>query len=292
MTDLQLGLLAIGALAVVAVLVYNRWQERTARRHAEQAFSSAHADTLLADERREPTLAARRDPDAPPRRAAPPAATGALPAERVDYVIELTTAKALPASVVQEAWSPIERRFARRSILAQTEAEVRVALQLLSRSGVVGDAEVIEFRAMVETMAAALGARISAPEMREALEAARELDRACADADIQVALHVVGIGTAPAQFTGQAFQAMAREDGVTLTLDVARTRSPRAAYEAMVRAGRELAEVRGGRLIDDSGRQLDERALAAIGRELDAVAAKLAGCGIEPGSSLALRVFS
>jgi len=287
MTDLQLGLLAIGALAVLAVVVYNRWQERSARREAERAFGSGHADVLLKDERREPALPPRRDPAPELRR---PAAT--LPAERVDYVIELTLPKALPGPVVHEAWAPVERRFARRALLASDQAQVRAALQLVSRSGVVSDAEVLEFRALVETMAAALGARVSAPEMREALEAARELDRTCVDADIQVALHVVGIGTAPAQFASQRFQAIVREDGVTLMLDVARTREPRATYEAMARAGRELAETRGGRLVDDTGRELDERALAAIGRELDAVGTRLAGCGIEPGSPLALRLFS
>jgi hypothetical protein len=291
MTDLQLGLLAIGGLAVVAVVVYNRWQERAARREAEQAFRSGHADVLVGDERREPTLPARRDPRPEPRRpAAKPAAS--QPAERVDYVIELTLAKPLPDPVVHEAWAPVERRFARRVLLASEGSELRAALQLVNRSGVVSDAEVLEFRALVETVAAALGARVSAPEMREALEAARELDRTCADADIQVALHVVGIGTAPAQFLNQAFQAIAREDGVTLMLDVARTREPRATYEAMARAGRELAQTRGGRLVDDAGRELDERALVAIGRELDAVGARLAGCGIEPGSPLALRLFS
>jgi hypothetical protein len=287
MTDLQLGLLAIGALAVLAVVVYNRWQERSARRQAERAFASGHADVLLKDERREPMLPARRDP-APelPRSAA------SLPAERVDYIIQITLPKALPGPVVHEAWAPVERRFARRALLASDQAQLRAALQLVSRSGVVSDAEVLEFRSLVETMAAALGARVSAPEMREALEAARELDRTCVDADIQVALHVVGIGTAPAQFAGQRFQAIVREDGVTLILDVARTREPRATYEAMARAGRELAETRGGRLVDDTGREIDERALAAIGRELDAVGARLVGCGIEPGSPLALRLFS
>ena len=285
MTDLQLGLLAIGALAVIAVVVYNRWQERVARRDAEQAFGSGHADVLLGAERREPALPPRRE-------AVPPELRRAVPAERIDYVIELALPKPLAPPIVHEAWSPTERRFARRALLAVDGVQVRAALQLVSRHGVVSDAEVLEFRALVETMAAALAARVAAPEMREALEAARELDRTCAEADIQVALHVVGIGTAPAQFIGQPFQAIARDDGVTLTLDVARTREPRATYEAMARAGRELAQSRGGRLVDDAGRELDERALAAIGRELETVGARLAGCGIEPGSALALRVFS
>jgi hypothetical protein len=206
--------------------------------------------------------------------------------------MELALPAPAAAAVVHEAWQPVERRFARRVLLVAEAQRVRAALQLVSRNGVVSDAELLEFRSMVETMAAQLGARVHAPEMREALEAARELDRTCADADIQIALHVVGIGTAPAQFVAQPFQASAREDGVTLTLDVARSPEPARSYEAMARAGRELARMRGGRLVDDTGRELDERALAAIGRELDAVRARLAGCGIEPGSPLALRLFS
>lgn len=281
MTDLQIGLGVIGGVAVVAVLVYNRWQERRVRRTAERAFGSGHADALL-DERREPTL-----PPLPKRTEVP---AGALPAERVDYVIELT----LPATggAVHEAWAPIEQRFLRRALLSEELPKVLAALQLVSRDGVASDAEVIEFRSMVETMAAQLTATVHAPEMREALDAARELDRICADSDIQVALHIVGIGFTPAQFDGQPFQAAPREDGVTLTLDVARTHEPAKGYEAMARAGRQLAQSRGGRLVDDTGRELDERALASIGAQLEAVRQRLAGCGIEPGSPLALRVFS
>ena len=280
MTDLQLGLAVIGAIAVAAVLVYNRWQERRVRGEAQRAFGSGHTDVLMNEQRREPTLEPRR-PAVPP---------GALPAERVDYVMELTLSS--PAAAIQEAWTPIAQRFARRVLLVVDHRNVRAALQLLSRNGVVSDAEVVEFRAMVETMAAQLGAAVRAPEMREALDAARELDRICADADIQVALHVVGIGAEPVEFAEQAFHAAAREDGVTLTLDVARTPEPSRSYEAMARAGRELATARGGRVVDDAGREVDDRALAAIGRELEAVRQRLVGCGIEPGSPLALRLFS
>jgi hypothetical protein len=145
---------------------------------------------------------------------------------------------------------------------------------------------------LFEPCATLLGPVVRAPEMRAALDAARELDKTCAEADIQVALHVVGIGTGSAQFPDQPFQATTREDGVTLTLDVARTPEPARSYETMARAGRQLAQARGGRVVDDEGRELDERALAAIGRELEAVRQRLAGCGIEAGSPLALRVFS
>lgn len=282
MSELQIGLAIIGGAALVAVVIYNRWQERGARREAQKAFASTHSDVLL-DGRREPSLEPRHAPS-------PPAAS---PAHTVDYVIELESAKPQPPALLHEGWAPIERRFAHRAFLdAADPAKVRAAMQLVSREGVVSDAELLEFRSMVETMATQLGAAVRAPEMRAALDAARELDRTCAQADIQVALHVVGIGAEAAGFEGQPFQATPREDGVTLTIDVARTPEPSRTYEAMARAGRQLAQTRGGRLVDDTGRELDEAALAAVGRELESVRQRLAGCGIEAGSPLALRVFS
>jgi ZipA-like protein with FtsZ-binding domain len=277
MSDLVLGLLVLGACLFAGVLVYNRVQERSARRAAERTFGSRHADTLL---------------DEPPRRREPTLKVENLPDERVDYVIDLRLASPAAAGVVLEGWAPIEQRFARRALLAQSDdGSWRAALQLVSRAGVVSDAELIEFRATVETLGAKLGAAVSAPEMRQALEAARELDRTCADSDIQVALHVVAPNLNP-DLGEQPFQVVRREDGVTLVLDVALTPDLGRSYEAMARAGRTLASSHGGRLVDDRGNALDERALAAIGAQLEAVRQALAGRGIETGSPLAVRLFS
>jgi hypothetical protein len=44
--------------------------------------------------------------------------------------------------------------------------------------------------------------------------------------------------------------------------------------------------------VDDRGQPLDERALAAIGAQLEAVRQILSARGIETGSPLALRLFS
>jgi len=272
MTDLQLGLLVIGALAVAGVLVYNRMQERSVRRRAEQAFGSAHADVLLNEPagRREPIL------DDRPRQAVPDA--------RVDYIISLQTPPG-SAALVLESWASIQRRFGGRAMLAGSDGGWQAALQLVSRSGVIGEAELLEFRSEVETLGARVGGTLAAPEMRQALEAARELDRTCADTDIQVALHVIGIASSvPGDFQEKNFQMTPREDGLTLTLDVALTPEPRRGFEAMARAGLQLASSSGGRLVDDNGKALDEQALAAIGVQLDAVRQMLAERGIEPGS--------
>ena len=81
MTDLQIGLLIIGAAAVAGVLVYNRLQERATRRAAEQAFGSRHSDVLMGGpvERREPTLEALPAATAMPAAAPPIAKPGSPP---------------------------------------------------------------------------------------------------------------------------------------------------------------------------------------------------------------------
>ena len=47
MTELQMGLIGLGAIAVVGVVAYNKWQEVRQRRQAEQALKASHPDVLL-----------------------------------------------------------------------------------------------------------------------------------------------------------------------------------------------------------------------------------------------------
>src|SRR3990167_5401800 len=110
----------------------------------------------------------------------------------------------ISAAEVAERWAPYEHRFAGRALLAVSPdrvawrplagagscAAVRAALQLASRAGPVGEAELIEFRTAVDTLASQIGGSVAAPEIKQAIEVARDLDRLCADADIQVVLHV------------------------------------------------------------------------------------------------------
>jgi hypothetical protein len=300
MTDLQLGLLVLGAGAVIGVVLYNRLQERAVRREAEQAFASRHADVLLGGER---TVVAAQSA---PRGHGPAIPPGAMPDPRLDYVIALRIPVGLPAASALEAWKPIEQRFGRRVLLAGSDgsgwkplatgelrslSSLRAGLQMVSRSGVVSDAELLEFRTEVETLGARSRAECASPEMRQALDMARELDRLCADTDIQVALHVTGAAEAPNE--GETpYQISAAEKGVSFVLDMPRTTEPTRAFEAMARAAVALAGQVGGQVVDDRGRPLDERALAAIGAQLEVERRKLAEHGIEAGSALALRLFS
>lgn len=47
MSELQLGLIGFGAIAVLGVLAYNKWQEHRHRKLAEQMLARGHADVLL-----------------------------------------------------------------------------------------------------------------------------------------------------------------------------------------------------------------------------------------------------
>jgi len=339
MSELQIGLMAIGALVVVAVLVYNRAQERRARRDAERSFRSGHDDVLLdapiaalggslsaeapAGKAHEVLRAAPRD--------APAGPSVAQPDPAIDYIVEFTADHAVAHDILREHWSAIERRHARRALLAGSADEKawRAGLQLVSRDGAVGEADLIEFRSAVETLAALVGATVSAPEMRAAVEAARELDAFCAESDIQVVVHVTGgpfAGTkirAAAESSGLALEADGRfvlrddeqrlvytlgaRDGnvfsaatmrdatasaLTLELDVTRAPDTQRSFESMARLAHQLAAVLGGSIVDDNDQALDERAVAAIAMQLDAVRGSLASRGVTPGSPTALRLFS
>ena len=343
MSELQVGLLAIGAVVVACVLAYNRVQEGRARRDAERNFRSGHEDVLLGDvligqppESRGTDAAAdvvagipQETPRYPPRAA--PVVHSAEPDPAIDYIIEFTAEHGVAHAALREQWAAIERRHAHRALLAGSadERSWRAALQLASRDGAIGEADLIEFRSAVETLAASAGACVAAPEMRAAVEAARALDEFCAESDIQVVVHVTG-GPFPgtkiraaaeagglaletegrfvlrddeqrllytlAPRDGAAFSAATIRDAMpqalSLSLDVTRAPDTRRSFESMARLAHQLASVLGGSIVDDNGQLLDERALNGIAAQLDSVRAKLEARGVTPGGPTALRLFS
>lgn len=331
MSELQLGLVVIGALIVIAVFVYNRMQERSARRGAERAFGSSHADILMGTQDPKDDAAVR--PAEVRHRAPGHEVSGEIPDPRLDYVMELRSADASVAREFREQWAGIARRLRERALLGvMPDGTLLAGLQLVSRAGVTGEADLIEFRSEVEALAARLSLQVNAPEMKAALEAARAQDAFCADRDIQVALHVVARmqdgfdratvlaigerlgmvveaeGRLASSDSGQRllFQVMDRSGArldatrptaaallaLSLTMDVPRTPETRRSFEAMARAATALGAELDGAIVDDNGAALDERALAAIGAQLDQVRAELDARGIPPGGALALRVFS
>ena len=346
MTDLQTGLLILGLLVVAGVVLYNKIQERAATRRADRSFRSSHEDALLGeiDARREPTLdsAETVSPKAP---AAP---SVSLPDPRLDFVIELDLPQPVPGTKLLEDWAEAGHRFAQRELLAASDdgeawmrptardtnayQRVRAGLQLVTRQGPIGEGELIEFRSGVETLAARLGAVLSSPEMKQAMETARELDRLCADNDVQVVIHVVAPPGAALRGTkirsvaesagfalegdgrfalrdaeGRLLYALSARDGarfaaqamkslevqgVSLAMDMPRAPDTERTYDAMVRFARQLGSLLGGSLVDDNGNPLDERSLAAIGAQLQSIRKALEAKGFAPGTAAAQRLFS
>ena len=48
-SDFQLALVGLAVVVVVAVIIYNRWQESKYKKRAEQAFGTSHPDVLIDD---------------------------------------------------------------------------------------------------------------------------------------------------------------------------------------------------------------------------------------------------
>jgi len=334
MSELQLSLIIIGALVVVAVLIYNRMQERAAQRNAERTFRSAHADVLMATPDADEDAgadAAPRQPDPRHRAADDPGAV--QPDARIDYVMELRPAATASSADLREQWPSLARRLRERVTLFELPDGCWLAgLQLVSRAGVTGEADLIEFRSEVEALAARLGFQVTAPEMKAALAAASEQDAFCAERDIQVALHVVsrsqdGFERTGILAIGERFGLAADGEGrlelvdsaqrllfqvadrsgarldaagpasspplaLSFTMDVPRVPDTRRTFETMARMAGAMCTELDCTLVDDNGTALDERSLASIGAQLDAVRAELEARGLPPGGVLARRVFS
>jgi ZipA, C-terminal FtsZ-binding domain len=355
MSDLQLALLAGGGVFIAAVIAYNVWQEKRARRRAEQAFGSRPPDTLFEDERREPTLNASSAPTdlveaaeeiarvVPPEELEAPGGPAAEISSRIDTVaviladdpvmseqleplLDALQAHTTPVHVegiVDEQWHPIETS-PRRSW-----RELRVGLQLASRSGPVAEDEIDRFNHAIADFAATVGAVSQREAPSAAAARARELDHFCAEADIEVAVNVVGqfgatfsiarvkslalehgmsetasgnlvsfASDASAEFSVRRLDdANAKPNanyytGLTFALDLPHVADPAAALAAMVRVAEAFALTLGGQLVDDNRRALTEHGIASIRRSLEKIVSDMEAHGIPAGSALSRRLFT
>ena len=363
MTDLQLAMIGVGVALVALVAIYNVVQERRARRRAEQAFGQRPPDALFGnDERREPTLGplaaeevasvAAVEPREPREAPAPAPAPADLEAgvapsaeissridtvavvladdpvarEQLEPLLDALRGHATPVHVegiVDEQWHPIETAPRR------AWRELRVGLQLASRRGPLPEDEIDAFNRAV----ADFSASINAVSQREAPSAAAaralELDRFCADADIEVAVNV--IGQFGATFALSRVKAIALEHGLsetadgelvrfgrdgtvefavrrfgddsqnppatythglTLALDLPHVGDAPAAFTSMVHLAQVFATSLGGQLVDDNRRALSDAGLVSIRRTLEKVFHEMEAHGIPAGSALARRLFS
>jgi len=237
MSDLQLGLLAVGAIVVVGVFLYNKWQDRQYRRKAEASFGSRHEDVLMRSgnvagagvptasrsaDRVEPML---RSPDTARHDAGTPEP---VLSELLDYVVPIEMAEEAPGRVMLEAaaatlgactkpvcWEGFDEARGRWETLQpdRNYSTLRVGLQLVDRRGSVSVDELNAFGAGLQQTAAEAGALAAVPDIASASAKAGELDRFCDDVDIQIAVHVVTEGAA---FAGTRVRALAEAAGLEL----------------------------------------------------------------------------
>ncbi len=361
MSELQLYLLAGGGVFIAAVLAYNIWQERRVSRRAEKAFGERPGDALFEKPggRREPTLNSVPPSDVveaaeelpvvtSPQRVAPEeleAPGGPLSqvssridtvavilgddpimAEQLESLRESLRAHATPVHVegiVDEQWHPVD------SSPRRSWRELRAGLQLASRSGPVGEDEIERFNHSIAEFAASVGAVSQREAPSAAAARARDLDRFCAEADIEVAVNV--IGQFGATFAISRVKSLALEHGIsetasgelvsfgpdgapefvirrfddpqakvggnyysglTFAMDLPHVTDPAATLAAMVGVAEGFAAKLGGQVVDDNRRALTEPGLASIRRSLEKVVHDMEAQGVPAGGPLARRLFA
>jgi hypothetical protein len=215
MSDLQLALLAIGAVIIAAVFAYNAMAERKVRKAAEKAFGGAEGDALLDPAgRREPTMGGATASDAVIAASGEPLSQSVGPGEsgesaisnRIDtvalvladdpvtieqvvpFIARLSTLDkpVLAEGMVGELWTPVvigEKRSWR---------ELRFALQLADRAGPVSEDAIARFGDDVAAFCIEVGAVSQREAPALAAARAKELDAFCAEVDIEVAVNVIG----------------------------------------------------------------------------------------------------
>lgn len=362
-SELQIALIGAGLGAVVLIVGYNKWQERKHRREAERAFRSEHRDVLLepragfeSAERREPGIseaenaggddAPRRFSEAPIKRAAPE--LPGLLDSRADCVIRLETIEPLDVSTVwrmqaeelmglskpvrwfgfndaDNVWVPLgpDSTCACHWFCA--------ALQLVNRQGSIGETDFMRFTGGVQRVADAVMALPPGLPLRaETLSRATELDRFCADVDVQIGVNIVARDR---QFEGRDIQRVAERlglrlapdgsyhalkgeaslftlanlepgpfvpdrlkglvtRGLTLVIDVPHVAGGGAAFDRMMRIANEVAAELGGDVVDDNRAPFGAEAAAIIRSQIEQFQARMAEVGMPAGGPLAQRLFA
>jgi len=421
MGELQIALLILGAMIIIAVIVYNRVQESRFRARAEDAFAPPEKEALMeapaprpTHERIEPQFQSAdvpvHDPQEPrasivlpptpeevetaravvktsfesereederaledvetdaqavsaspaiaepelvpvPASTAPAVAPVHEPAgqpveDPLSYVARISAHEPLPAAAVEQMLRSmigqtgrvqVEGRAA-GGVWSAVEAgrvppdlrEVRAALQLVDRRGMVTQHDIAQFQSAVARCAGTARASSDLPQAEPFLQRARDLDRFCAEVDVVVGMNVVAPRGRPfagtrvrglieaagfksdesrfvyldnannvrfslenqdqSELTADALR-NSQVHGLTLLLDVPRQPDGLATFNQMVQVGRQLAQSLGGTLVDDNGAPVTDAGLEQIRNQLRAIYRTMESRGMPPGSALAGRLF-
>lgn len=222
MSDLQIGLILLGLILILAVLVFNWWQDRQVRRQMQEQFPEAQQDPLMGNAmprsgRREPGFGLPPEPVADT--AAPDDVAEVDPATEV--VIDINFGQAVSTAQLQAALQPIGniaskavRLFAEReggghrAMLRPNEHYVsaQLAVSLANRAGPLTDIEWSKLWSAAQDLAERFDGSMEGPEQQVVMQQARELDLLCAGLDAQVGLTLRLNDTMPVDQVSRSLQ--------------------------------------------------------------------------------------
>lgn len=254
MSDLQLSLLGIGVLVVIAVVLFNGYQQRQLRRRLGEAFGEPRKDVLLGEHaepgvapaaRVEPQMdAARGEPPPQPKAApktppqlpdAPPAAPGNVANidETIDCVATLSSETPLTSAQVAEVLSgvascgrswraagfnPNTGRWeeVNRAVTGQY-TRLRLALQMANRGGPLSAVQLGAFGDALNMLSTRFAASLQLPDTDKVLAEAKALDAFCAEVDVAIGINVVAADAE--HFSGARVRALVESEGFKLEPD-------------------------------------------------------------------------
>ncbi|HEX7811594.1 MAG TPA: cell division protein ZipA C-terminal FtsZ-binding domain-containing protein [Burkholderiales bacterium] len=224
-----------------------------------------------------------------------------------------------------KAWGPL-------TLDAERYTAVRAAIQLVDRSGPVTQEQLQMFGEAMRETAHQMSAIAELPDFAPALQQAALLDEFCADVDVVVGINVIartgqnfhgtkiralaeaaglhlrpdGVFHVADEQGGSLFSLDNQESdpflidkirhlstpGITFLLDVPRVGNGLKVFDRMVAISRNMADSLDGMLADDNRVMLNDTGLDKIRNQLRAIYAAMEQRGIQPGSPLALRLFS
>lgn len=210
--------------------------------------------------------------------------------------------------------------------------ELRVALQLVDRGGLVSESRALGFVTLVQSIANTIPAACDFPDLVLAYQKARELDQFCVEVDKMVGINLVPSGDtllggpqiaqAAAELglslesdgayhllniQGQSLFFLINQQnelfqmhslshlqttGITLLLDVPRAADPLEQFDQMVQAALKLAETLNLDLVDDEHRMLSEEGILSLRDAIAFMKSRMLAHGIVPGSVHTRRLFS
>jgi len=204
--------------------------------------------------------------------------------------------------------------------------ELRIGLQLADRSGAINSALVEQFRKAVEHVGDELTAVPELPPTRDAVARAINLDRLCAEVDIQLAVYlaprhdhfaldqvrdialskgfrlgsdgVLGYHDA----AGDRLFSLQMPDGrapdglpaptACCILEVPCVAQGELAFDRMMKLAQELADALDALMVDEQRRPITDRFVAPVRQQIGQLQARMVQQGVAAGSPLALRLFS